>query len=161
MHLMMGGPVPEHVLSFIGAALSSNTVGRMAATPQVSGLASSLRNTGSSRGEPGAVARHTKDSPKGPLSWRSALHAPHAAAALRLFTDLLPCLPCLCQQGRSQIRSAVSSPRSPGSSAKRPGSAPLRRSASRAAVSPGMHDCDGQHSMTCMESTAWHAGFGA
>eukprot|EP00877_Chromochloris_zofingiensis_P001130 jgi/Chrzof1/11017/Cz05g20160.t1 len=29
MHLMLGGPVPEHVLSFIGATLSSNTLCRM------------------------------------------------------------------------------------------------------------------------------------
>lgn len=28
MHLMLGGPVPEHVLSFIGATLSSNTLCR-------------------------------------------------------------------------------------------------------------------------------------
>ena len=31
MHFMMGGNVPEHVLSFIAAALSSNTMNKMPA----------------------------------------------------------------------------------------------------------------------------------
>lgn len=29
LHLMMGGPVPEHVLSFVAASLSANTLGRL------------------------------------------------------------------------------------------------------------------------------------
>jgi hypothetical protein len=38
MHLMMGGNVPEHVLSFIAAALSANTMNKVQAASRSSSL---------------------------------------------------------------------------------------------------------------------------
>lgn len=37
LHLMMGGPVPEHVLSFVAASLSSNTLSKLQQHQQASG----------------------------------------------------------------------------------------------------------------------------
>lgn len=37
LHLMMGGPVPEHVLSFVAASLSSNTLSKLQQQQQASG----------------------------------------------------------------------------------------------------------------------------
>lgn len=40
LHLMMGGPVPEHVLSFIAASLSSNTLNKLQRQGSVPGHSS-------------------------------------------------------------------------------------------------------------------------
>jgi hypothetical protein len=45
LQLMMGGPVPEHVLSFIGATISSNALHRLAAANEAAAATASARKS--------------------------------------------------------------------------------------------------------------------
>ena len=87
LHLMMGGPVPEHVLSFIGATVSSNTVSRLTAGKDEESpgrLSSSGGSPGAASGDGSACRKGRSNSgEQQQLRWEDELAAEEAAADMR------------------------------------------------------------------------------
>jgi hypothetical protein len=87
LHLMMGGPVPEHVLSFIGATLSSNTLSRLASGKNEDSPGAGLGAMGNSPhaasgdGSGGRKGRSNSEEHQ-QLRWEDELAAEEAAAEM-------------------------------------------------------------------------------
>lgn len=112
LHLMMGGPVPEHVLSFIAASLSSNTLSKLQQQGSVSAACSpGAKNTQTAQqlspGRPASAGRSPPGSSgraKAPMGTGRSTGSPGRPAGAGLLGSRGAARPVLVRSTTQQAR---------------------------------------------------------